>query len=389
MKNSMHRALLLLASVAATGAATESVFAGGKTTSSPVQSGHAAVDFVHAKPMSLPRSSALPNLAEHAKPPAMAFGPPGVSPGGQGIGRPSPVILRKPAFIDEDATPQAVIPEEFGTGGIPYTTSRVKAYGDNTQFYYPFRAAGRLFFNEPGKPGSFWCSAGLIKPGVIVTAAHCVASFGNQQFYTGWTFVPDYHNGHAPYGTYTAVQATILTSYFNGTDPCAQSGVICQDDVAVILLNQVNNQYPGQVVGWFGYGWNGYSFNSQSQALITQLGYTDNFVGNTEFALDGGNLQERTDSQGQTMPSLSNNTLIGSLQSNGSSGGPWVVNLGRPPVLTNINFGTAADHNIVVGVTSWGYNDPSVKEQGASPFTTDNITVIVNAQCSGAPAGAC
>ena len=106
-----------------------------------------------------------------------------------------------------------------------------------------------------------------------------------------------------------------------------------------------------------------------------------------EYAVDGGNLQERTDSQGQTMSSLSNNTLIGSLQSNGSSGGPWVVNLGQPPVLTNINFGTAADHNIIVGVTSWGYNDPS--EQGASPFTTGNITKLVTDECAVAPAGAC
>jgi hypothetical protein len=157
----------------------------------------------------------------------------------------------------------------------------------------------------------------------------------------------------------------------------------------VILLNKVNNQYPGNVVGWFGYGWNGYSFNSQSQALITQLGYTENFVDGVEYALDGGNLQERTDSQGQTLSSLSNNTLIGSLQSNGSSGGPWVVNLGDPPVLININFGTAADHNIIVGVTSWGYNDPSVKEQGASPFTTGNITKLVSDECAVAPAGAC
>jgi V8-like Glu-specific endopeptidase len=387
MKNSKHRALLLLASVAATGAATESVFAGGATTASRVQSGLAPVDFVNAKPMRLPRSTVAPNLAELAKPPAVAFGPPGVSPGGQGSGIQSPVQLGKPAFIGEAATPPAVIKEEAGTGGIPYTTSRVKAVGDNTQFYYPFRAAGRLFFNIPGE--SAWCTAGLIKPGLIVTAAHCVANFGQQQFYSGWSFVPDYKNGNAPYGTYAAIQARVKTSYYNGTDPCEQSGVVCQDDVAVILLNKVNNQYPGNVVGWFGYGWNGYSFNSQSQALITQLGYTENFVDGVEYALDGGNLQERTDSQGQTTSSLSNNTLIGSLQSNGSSGGPWVVNLGDPPVLTNINFGTAADHNIIVGVTSWGYNDASVKEQGASPFTTGNITVIVNAQCSTAPAGAC
>jgi V8-like Glu-specific endopeptidase len=389
MKNSKHRALLLLASVAAAGAATESVFAGGVTTSSRVQSRFAAVDFVHAKPMPLPRSSAAPNLAEHAKPPAVAFGPPGVSPGGQGSGIQSPVLLGKPAFIGEAATPQAVIPKEIGTGGIPYTTSRVKAYDNDTQFFYPFRAAGRLFFSKPGDTSSYWCSAGLIKPGVIVTAAHCVANFGQQQFYLNWTFVPAYRNGHAPYGTYTAVQATVLTSYYNGTDSCEQSGVTCQDDVAVILLNEVNNQYPGNVVGWFGYGWNGYSFNSQSQALITQLGYTETFVDGVEYALDGGNLQERTDSQGQTMSSLSNNTLIGSLQSDGSSGGPWVVNLGQPPVLTNISLGTAPNHNVIVGVTSWGYTDLTVKEQGASPFTTSNITVIVNNQCSTAPVGAC
>lgn len=53
MKHSKHRALLLLASVTATGAATESVFAGGATTASRVQSGLAPVDFVHAKPMPL------------------------------------------------------------------------------------------------------------------------------------------------------------------------------------------------------------------------------------------------------------------------------------------------------------------------------------------------
>jgi V8-like Glu-specific endopeptidase len=387
MKNSKYRALLLLASVAAIGATTESVFAGGTTTASRVQSGLAPVDFANAKPMPLPRSSTTANLAQLAKPPAVAFGPPGVSPGGQGSGIQSPVQLSKPAFIGEAATPSAVIKEEGGTGGIPYTTSQVKAVGDNTQFYYPFRAAGRLFFNIPGE--SAWCTAGLIKPGLIVTAAHCVANFGKQQFYSGWTFVPDYKNGNAPYGTYTAIQARVKTSYYNGTDPCEQSGVVCQDDVAVILLNKVNNLYPGNVVGWFGYGWNGYSFNSQSQALITQLGYTENFVDGVEYALDGGNLQERTDSQGQTMSSLSNNTLIGSLQSNGSSGGPWVVNLGQPPVLTNINFGTAADHNIIVGVTSWGYNDPSVKEQGASPFTTGNITKLVSDECAVAPAGAC
>ena len=165
---------------------------------------------------------------------------------------------------------------------------------------------------------SFVCSASLIKPGIVVTAAHCVANYGQSQFYSGWTFVPAYNNGSAPYGTWTAASATILTKYYIGTDSCAQFGVICPDDVALLTLNPQSGSYAGNAAGWFGYGWDGYGFNASSQALITQLGYP--------VALDGGLLMERNDSQGFVAPSLSNNTIIGSLMTGGSSGGPWLVN---------------------------------------------------------------
>jgi hypothetical protein len=272
----------------------------------------------------------------------------------------------------------AVTPQEIGTAGQPYTTSQVNAAGDITVSYYPFRAAGKLWFLIG--TSTFVCSASLIKPGIVVTAAHCVANFGKSQFYSDWRFVPAYNNGSAPYGVWTARSATILTSYFNGTDPCAQSGVICQDDVAVITLNQNGGAYPGPATGWFGYGWNGYSYNQSGQALITQLGYP--------VALDGGLLMERNDSQGSITPSLSNNTVIGSLMTGGSSGGPWLVNLGMPPTLAGTSFGTAAIHNVVVGVTSWGYTNPAVKQQGAAPFTSNNIVVLVNTVCAATP-GAC
>ena len=103
------------------------------------------------------------------------------------------------------------------------------------------------------------------------------------------------------------------TKYYNGTDNCAQYGVICPDDVAVITLNPRSGRYAGYYTGWFGYGWNGYGFNASSQALISQLGYP--------VALDGGLLMERNDSQGFVSTSLSNNTIIGSLMTGGSSGG--------------------------------------------------------------------
>jgi V8-like Glu-specific endopeptidase len=268
-----------------------------------------------------------------------------------------------------------VIPEEFGTSGQPYTTSRATAYPNNTVANYPFRAAGKLFFSEPG--GTYVCSASLIRKGLVVTAAHCVANFGKKQFYSNWHFDPGYTNGVAPYGDWTAAQVRILTSYYNGTDSCAQTGVVCQDDVAVIALNSKNGAYPGTQTGWLTYGWNGYSYNSSHQALITQLGYP--------VALDGGIIQQRTDSQGYTTSSFSNNTVIGSLQTGGSSGGPWVVNLGLPPTLSGVSFGTYPVHEVVVGVTSWGYINSTIKQQGASPFTSGNIVTLINAQCAATP----
>ncbi|WP_017329472.1 trypsin-like serine protease [Burkholderia pyrrocinia] len=334
----------------------------------------AAIDFKNAKPMPLPRPvvappSMLDSLMYNARP---ALGVPGYAQGGAGDGRQRPVQLVAPV----DLSQPGVQPQEFGSSNQPYTTSQVNAYGNNTQYYYPFRAAGKLFFNIGS--ATYLCSASLIKPGVIVTAAHCVANFGQKQFYSNWVFVPAYSNGTAPYGTWNGASATVMTSYYDGTDPCAVAGVICQDDVAVIVLSPQGGSYAGNSAGWYGYGWNGYSYNPSGLALIDQLGYP--------VALDSGVYMERNESQGFVSAGNSNNTIIGSLMTGGSSGGPWLVNLGMPPTLNGTGFGNAASHNVVVGVTSWGYTDTTVKQQGASPFTSSNIVTLVNTVCGSTPA---
>ncbi|CAN7372771.1 trypsin-like serine protease [Trinickia sp. LjRoot230] len=295
--------------------------------------------------------------------------------GGMGDGKQHAVRLAMPATIESK---DAVTPEEFGSSGQPFTTNRVDAQGNNTQFYYAFRPAGKLFFNIGSN--TYVCSASLIKPGVVATAAHCVANFGQSQFYSNWMFVPAYSNGTAPYGVWSAASATVMTSYYNGTDSCAVRGIVCQDDVAVLTLRPQGGTYAGNSAGWYGYGWNGYGFNGSAQALVDQLGYP--------VALDGGLLMQRNDSQGYVASSFSNNTIIGSLMTGGSSGGPWLVNLGIAPGLSGISFGNAAGRNVVVGVTSWGYSDASVKQEGASPFTSGNIVPLVGAACGATP-GAC
>lgn len=334
----------------------------------------AAIDFKNALPMPLPQLSVAPSslLELLLSGPPTFSGKPGFEHGGTGDGKPQPVQLAAPS----DLSPSGVTPQEFGTSNQPFTTNRVDAYGDNTQYYYPFRAAGKLFFNIGS--ATYVCSASLVKPGVVVTAAHCVANFGQQQFYSNWVFTPAYSNGTAPYGVWNAASATVMTSYYNGSDPCAVRGIVCQDDVAVIVLTPQSGSYAGNRTGWYGYGWNGYGFTSSGSVLINQLGYP--------VALDGGGLMQRNDSQGFVASGSSNNTIIGSLMTGGSSGGPWHVNLGMAPTLNGTGFGNAPARNTVVGVTSWGYTDTTVKQQGASPFTSGNIVPLVNTVCTATPA---
>jgi V8-like Glu-specific endopeptidase len=351
----------------------------GAVVTAPGMGSASGIDYGNAQPMPMPQSRTAPPslldvlLSQQAA--GIATGPASVSPGKPGNGAQTPVRLA-PAKLLAVGSDDGVTSQEFGTSNHAFTTSRANVQGNQTSKFYPYSAAGKLFFNIGSS--TFVCSASLIKRGIVVTAAHCVANFGRSQFYTNWRFVPAYNNGAAPFGTWTAASARVLTSYFNGTDSCAVSGVICTNDVAVITLTPQGGAYPGPRTGYLGYGVNGYSYNSSGQVLINQLGYP--------VALDNGALMERTDSQGFTSAGNSNNTIIGSLQTGGSSGGPWVVNLGLPPSLNGTSFGTAAAHNIVVGVTSWGYTSTLVKEQGASRFTTGNISALVSASCAVTPA---
>src|SRR5262249_9446764 len=153
----------------------------------------------------------------------------------------------------------------------PFSTARADGATGATNRIYPFRAAGRLFFNEGSD--TFVCSASLIKKGVALTAAHCVATFGTKQFHSNFHFVPGYRNGEAPFGNWTVKTAFVLSSYLNGTDSCSQKGVVCKDDVALLVLNPQHSTLPGTSTGWYGFAWNGVGFTSNSLTHVTQIGY--------------------------------------------------------------------------------------------------------------------
>jgi hypothetical protein len=280
--------------------------------------------------------------------------------------------------IEVDGDMEVPGPDEFGTGNQPFSTARADFISVATNTYWPYRASGRLTFQDSNN-NSYYCSASLIKRGLVVTAAHCVALWGtSSQWYHNWQFTPGYRSGVAPYGIWTVSQARVKTAYHNGTDGCAVPGVVCPDDVAILTLNtDSSGNYAGTYTGWYGYGWNGYGFVN-GLTHITQIGYP--------ACLDNGLLMERNDSQGFVSEADSSNTIIGTLMRNGSSGGPWVNNFGVRPTLTGTSSGSAAGPNIVVGVTSWLYTDDAVKQEGASPFTSDNVASMVTTACTATPA---
>jgi V8-like Glu-specific endopeptidase len=275
--------------------------------------------------------------------------------------------------VSDSSEPRALFPA-FGTANSPYTTARVAVttLGNSTSAAntpvtsYPYRATGKLYFKEPG--GNFVCTASLVKKGVLITAAHCVTLFGSSKFYSNWSWCPaNTNSGGGVYGCYTASSPRVPTTYFNGTDVCAQSGVVCNDDMATLLVQPKSGTYAGSVVGWYGYGWNGYSYVNASSlggvfaAQITELGYP--------VALDSGYQMERTDAAGWYYSSGSlQNTQIGSAQTGGSSGGPWIVNFGtRPTVGSGASLGSSISQS-VVGVTSYGSTTVGYNQQGASYF---------------------
>ena len=328
---------------------------------------------------------------------------------------------------DKPGSSQSINPPSPAVGKAPkkwpYTVSRVavEEVGDSSSIRktpvtsLPYRLTGKLEVRF----GTQWfiCSASLIEKSMLITAAHCVHDFGlgNAGFADEVLWQPanvsDPDTTAQPFGTFTAKNWFVPSTYFDGTDTCeaGASGVVCNNDLATIVLNLQNGvTAAARLGGSYGYGWNGFgsiaspAFGSATVSDITQLGYPG--------AFDSGFQMQRNNSFGKTIISTGSNgrklkqTQLGSALTGGSSGGPWLVNFGTKPNIdkTEASLGSASDLNTVVGVTSWGLTAVGANVQGSSFFGQNaefpladyggrgagNIGFMVNDTCNKVP-GAC
>ncbi len=233
-------------------------------------------------------------------------------------------------------------------GAAAYTSFYANKFGPMWK-RYPYNAIGKLYFDTPDGPA--YCTAGVIGPDLIVTAARCVMDTSSDTFYTNFAFCPAARGSACPYGTYAWLGIILQYAYLEAT---SWADVI---DIDVALIHLERNQAGRSVqtyTGWLGRAWN----------LP---------VGQHSFAF--GYLATREGSKfshtciGQASAAGTNVLEMGCDSGFGHAGGPWLVGF-APQVADAANY--------ISGVTSYQFTRGG-NAIGGARFTAENIGQLCDA----------
>jgi V8-like Glu-specific endopeptidase len=162
-------------------------------------------------------------------------------------------------------------------------------------------AVGALFTSTDGKLDNHFCTASVVNSpsgDLAVTAAHCMTNVSGPVM-----FVPGYHDGAAPYGTWQVTKVYV--------DQAWTSGQSQNDDVAFIKLSRPGSSVPIEDVT----GAETLAVGTSVQQLVQVIGYPD---GESEpIACENWTSQPMTD---QLQFDCGGYT-------DGTSGGPFLANV--------------------------------------------------------------
>jgi hypothetical protein len=262
-----------------------------------------------------------------------------------------------PSQVLKGGLPQALAPARAGE--VPMT-GRIGTPWTGNSHLPPATTTGKVFFTTTGNGvrENWVCSASTVNSNgkdAVFTAGHCVyGSLGGEvpgeKWHTNWAFVPDYSNGSAPYGVWTARQLWTLTSYFNNQDE--------GDDIGAVVMNSNSaGQHIVNVVGGQGLAWNW----GASQ-------YVYNFGYPAAAPFNGAVLDECNGSEFNFSVYISSTMEMACNFTGGSSGGPWLMSFG-------------GEFGYVNGVNDFGYT--SLPDDIFSAYFGNNADSLYNSVAGG------
>lgn len=252
-------------------------------------------------------------------------GPPGVDPGDPGENVTAPVNRRGavPHVVSESRDGADTI-ESAGAATIgykypaPHTTFRVMdtLYGVGTT-PYPYRTIGKIFFTEDGE--DYECSGASIGGRAVLTAGHCVSD-GAGTYHSNWIFVPSYQDGKEPYGRWIAFWLATLSEFHQKQDRAR--------DVGFAAVRDKKGRKLSQRVGFLGFAYN-----------LARLRHWNMFGYPGDEPWDGEFMVETQASYAYIDAAVTPNAIgIGTSQTGGCSGGPWLLRFKPGHKFSNANL---------------------------------------------------
>ncbi|MFI2076468.1 MULTISPECIES: trypsin-like serine peptidase [Streptomyces] len=185
------------------------------------------------------------------------------------------------------------------------------------------KTSGRVFFSFQGRTAS--CSADAVtsrNASTVVTAGHCVKYQGN--WHTDWTFAPGYHDGQAPYGTWSATKTLSTPQWVASED--------MNFDVGFAVVGRLDGKSLTDVTGA-----QGLSFNGGYNKAMYAFGFP------AAAPYDGTRLIHCSGNSSKDFL-LTKDHGLGCNMTGGSSGGPWFT-----------SFDEATGTGLQASVNSFGY----------------------------------
>jgi hypothetical protein len=231
--------------------------------------------------------------------------------------------------IDENGSPT---PSRTGDAAVnahpfPSVSPADGAYpGPNQTFNWPGSltafspgAVGKLFFTEPS--GNYVCSAAATYGGstksMVWTAGHCVGPQGGHSYYSNFLFCPGYNNGEGVRGCWGWSLAQQNSGwYYNG---------YFADDYAYLKMASTGDKKAKPVVavtGGLGFAW-----NWGRDQFWSDFGYPSGspYSGGQMVVTEA---EHRYDVNNPVSGDPTPDNSIGSSQTPGFSGGPWILSFG-------------------------------------------------------------